>query len=508
MKLSYRMPVAAKPRDCAPLFIGLLLLSTLPGLSPFGGEARAVCVGDCDSSGTVLISEVQRCINRAQSLPTLPCDNADQNRNGTVEPNEVDLCVASFLDAETCPQVFTPVPTDTSAPTATATTTPTSGATATVTPPPTATATATATRTPTATHTATATQTSTATRTPTATDTSTPTQTPAPVCPIASGEYTLTQTTGGTLTVSIFAPFPFPSGGTIKLDAGPGNADCVHETVVPFPGGFNAPTFCVPALGFSVNVAQTGCGVGLIDSDGGSDFTIVEQGDTSDATCGQDQSAVCNTFADSSQRVDIAVGDGVTDVCTGNGTANAITSIPVFTVTWTPAGAPMCPDPDGVFNPGTDMLVTQFPQILDFTTSTNTASFVDLNSDGCKRGGGLGPDGPTVATGACLDLSGGTVTTGAAGTVASSGAPAGDLLFSTTLPNSFASSGAFAGATCASPPLIPLPGGMGMRCFVEPAVGLTSSRSLRERRRGLPLFPELSAERPRRRHRPGSDGGS
>jgi hypothetical protein len=255
------------------------------------------------------------------------------------------------------------------------------------------------------------------------------------------------------------------------MDTGPGDGDCIHETVVPFPGGFTAPSFCVPALGFTVNVAQTGCGVGLIDSDGGSDFTVVEQGDTSDATCGQSQSgATCGTFADSSQRVDITVGDGNADICTGSGTTNTIVSIPVFTVTWTPGpGRPGgCPDPDAVFNPGTDNLVTQFPQTLDFTTDQNTASFVDLNADGCKRGGGLGPDGPTTATGACLDLATGAVTTGAAGTVASAGAPAGDLLFSTTLPNNFANSGAFQGTTCASPPVIPLRGGMGMRCFVAP----------------------------------------
>jgi hypothetical protein len=265
------------------------------------------------------------------------------------------------------------------------------------------------------------------------------------------------------------------------MDTGPGDADCIHDTVVPFPGGFNAPTFCVPALGFTVNVSQTGCGIGIIDSDGGSDVTVVEQGDTSDATCGQSQSgAACSTFADSSQRVDITVGDASADTCAGGGTANTLVSIPVFTVTWTPAGPPVCPDADGMFNPGTDTLITQFPQTLDFTTDTNTASFVDLNADGCKRGGGLGPDGPTTATGACLNLGNGTVTTGAAGTVASAGAPAGDLLFSTTLPNTFAQTGPFAGATCASPPVIPLGGGTDMRCFVQAAT-FTSDRSLRQR---------------------------
>jgi hypothetical protein len=113
-------------------------------------------------------------------------------------------------------------------------------------------------------------------------------------------------------------------------------------------------------------------------------------------------------------------------------------------------------------------LVTEFPQTLDFTTDSNTAAFVDLDGDLCKRGSGFGPDGPFVATGACLNIGGGTVTTGAAGTVASSGGPAGDLLFSTTLPNTFALTGAFAGTACGSPPILPLPTGAATRCFVAP----------------------------------------
>jgi hypothetical protein len=308
------------------------------------------------------------------------------------------------------------------------------------------------------------------TDTPTPADTGTPTPTSTPVvCPLTAGEYTVTQTAGGTLTVTIFAPFPFPTGGTIVMDTGPPDADCVHDSVIPFPGGFTAPTFCVPALGFTVHVEQTGCGIGQIDSDGGSDYTIDEKGDSSDAACGASQAgAACATYADSSQRVDIKVGDSVTDTCAVGTSGNVIASIPVYTTTWTPAGPPTCPDPDGVYDAGTDSLVTAFPQTLDFTTDTNTASFVDLNGDLCKRGAGFGPDGPFTATGVCLDNGLTTVTTVASGTVASSGTPAGDLLFTTTLPNTFASTGAYAGTVCGSPPILPLPTGMGMRCFVAP----------------------------------------
>src|SRR6185436_3161237 len=93
---------------------------------------------------------------------------------------------------------------------------------------------------------------------------------------------------GGTLAVDGITPFPFPTGGTIvqHVSSASGPA-CVHDSVVPFPGGFSAPIFCIPGLNFSVQVTQDGCGVGRIDSNGGSDFTISELGDTSSPTvCG------------------------------------------------------------------------------------------------------------------------------------------------------------------------------------------------------------------------------
>ena len=137
-------------------------------------------------------------------------------------------------------------------------------------------------------------------------------------CPLTPGSYTITQVSGGTLKVSTFAPFAFPTGGTIVEDVGAGDANCVHQTVVPFPGGFSAPTFCVPALGYSVHIDQTGCGIGEIDSDGGSDFTVTELGDTSDTSgpCNL-PNAPAQSGVDGSIRVDITVGDSVTDVCGG-----------------------------------------------------------------------------------------------------------------------------------------------------------------------------------------------
>ena len=373
-----------------------------------------------------------------------------------------DVKLMKRKDAPTpaqCSDVVLVTPTYTVVPsTATATATGTASATATATDTATAAATATETATgaATATETSTATQTATvtltATQTPTQTPTETPTVTPVPPCPLTPGAYTLTQTSGGTLKVSTFAPFAFPTGGTIVQDVGAASAPaCVHDTVVPFPGGFSAPAFCVPALGYSVHIDQTGCGVGKIDSNGGSDFTVIEHGDTSDAsaTCSL-PNVPCSPGVDASIRVDVTVGDSVTDVCTGSGTANAIVSVPVFTTTWLAADS-SCPDTDGTYNAGTDTLITGFPQILDFTTDTNTATFVDIDGDGCSRAG----SGPNTlsATGACMDIAGATVKTGAAGTIGSSALPY-DITFSSVLPNAITGPAAPLGATCASPPII------------------------------------------------------
>jgi hypothetical protein len=80
-------------------------------------SASAQCVGDCDGDGRTGIAEVQRCVNVRTGAQTLAsCMNADQDRDGTVEDNEVDACILSFLDAATCPRVATPGPTNTTAP--------------------------------------------------------------------------------------------------------------------------------------------------------------------------------------------------------------------------------------------------------------------------------------------------------------------------------------------------------------------------------------------------------
>jgi hypothetical protein len=292
-----------------------------------------------------------------------------------------------------------------------------------------------------------------------------------PPCPLASGIYTSTQVAGGALTVDSLSPFPFPAGGTIVQHvSGATQPTCVHTTVVPYPGGFSAPVFCIPGFNFSVKVEQTGCGVGRIDSNGGSDFTITETGDTSSPTvCSLPASNCLTPPGDSNVQVNVKVGNGSADVC-GSGTANLAVSVPVFTTTWTHTPASPCPDPDGLPGGMGDATVVAFPQILDFTSDTTSADWLDLDPDGCCLAGsgpssteacafGGGSGGGLSDTGTCADLTGINIagadaTTVASGTVGSNGAPLYDLTFSTSLPNELTGPSGAASATCASPPVI------------------------------------------------------
>ena len=386
----------------------------------------------------------------------------------------------------------TPVATSTATSAATATNTAAAVNTNTATSAPTNTATNVATATATSAPTGTATSVPTATDTPTATTVPTPTATTGPSCPLTAGRYTET-TTGGVLKVSTFQPFAFPSGGMTVQDVNAPDANCVHNTVIPYPGGFSTPIFCVPALGYTVSVTQTGCGIGIIDSDGGSDLTTTEKGDTSftSGSCAAGQ-ATCTAGLDSSGEIDITVGDGVADTCSSGGTGNAMVSIPVETVTWL-AEDSSCPDADGAPPEGGDTIITQFPQTLDLTTDRATAQFADNDANGCSLAG-AGPAGPYTtnqvcfaagnpyacctgagtgtcvgngAVGKCIDFVGNTVDVAAGGTVFSSAAPLHDLLFTTVQNSNISAPTAFGGATCASPPVIDF-NGLAHRCIIAP----------------------------------------
>jgi hypothetical protein len=297
----------------------------------------------------------------------------------------------------------------------------------------------------------------------------TPTVTPATPCPLEPGRYTSTQTTGGSLRVGSLSTFPFPSGGTVIQDVKPGNAQCIHDTIVPFPDGFFAPFFCIPGLGFTVKVTQTGCGVGQIASNGAADYTVTEVGDSSDTNgpCNLPHRN-CAGGADADLRLDVTVGDGTPDSCT-SGAANAIVAIPVETLTWLEHSSGDCCGnlcnestavADGTFDPGAvepDLEITRFPQILDFTTDRSTAKWADLDGDGCSLAG-AGPasgfDADPHSTGVCLDLDNNTITTVASGPVGSTGSPLFDLTYLTFLPNQFSGPEAPLNATCDSPPAI------------------------------------------------------
>jgi hypothetical protein len=262
--------------------------------------------------------------------------------------------------------------------------------------------------------------------------------------------------------------------------------------VIPYPGGFSTPVFCVPALGYTVQVLQTGCGVGVIDSDGGSDLTTTEKGDTSftSGTCAAGQ-ATCTAGLDSSGEINITVGDGVADTCSTGGTGNAMVSIPVHTTTWLSTNG--CPDTDGMPGGGDDTPITDFPQTLDLTTDRATAQFADNDANGCSLAG-AGPAGPFTqnqvcfaagnpyacctgagtgtcvgngAIGKCIDFVGNTVNVAGGGTVFSSAAPLHDLLFTTVQNSNISAPAAFGGATCDSPPVINF-AGLAQRCIIAP----------------------------------------
>jgi hypothetical protein len=427
----------------------LALVGSAIGCLLMGELARAQCVGDCDNSGSVTINELIIGVAIALGNQDISkCEAFDCQGTHMVPINCLIQGVNNDLNG--CPSV----------PTVTATS---------------------AVDTPTATSTTMAQPTNTETAPPTTTDTPTftpapptPTATNAPSCPIAAGAYTITQVSGGALQTYTFAPFPFPAGGTILEDVSAASPpDCVHDVVVPFPGGFSSPNFCVPALGFTVSVTQTACGIGRVDSNGGSDFTISEIADTSDS------SPTCNLpnpgcppgppmfGKDASTRVDVTVGDGVADTCT-SGTANSLVTVPVHTKSWsdTSGGTFGTCAGDGIFDPG-DLVVAEFDQILDFTTDTASAKWMDIDGDGCSIAGS-GPAAGFTATGTCIDLTklntaSTAVTTIATGTFGATGGLF-DGSFTTKLPATLSGPAAPLGATCSPAPVINFTG-MATRCI-------------------------------------------
>ncbi len=93
----------------------------------YAGDAGAVCVGDCNADGQVLINEIVSSVNIfLETTPASSCPNADRNGDGVVDIAEVVAAVNSFLDPSTCSMVQGGTPTSTPTKTApVATNTPT-----------------------------------------------------------------------------------------------------------------------------------------------------------------------------------------------------------------------------------------------------------------------------------------------------------------------------------------------------------------------------------------------
>lgn len=256
-------------------------------------SANAQCVGDCDNDGRTGIAEVQRCVNvhiGAQTLAT--CLNADQDRDGTVEDNEVDACIQSFLDAATCPRVATPGPTNTAG-ASTATPLPTSSVTRTSTPLNTATATSPPTNTPP--------NTSTPTRTQTPTNSVPPTNTSAPATatPLnltcnfaeATDDSDLDLRVAGNTSLGGLVS---PISGSVSMQCGGIGANGKR------PCSCNLQSW-TPAniIGIGVVcISPSTCPAGEIDCDGGNELGIdaFDDGQIGTCTSHADCSTKCNTY--------------------------------------------------------------------------------------------------------------------------------------------------------------------------------------------------------------------
>jgi hypothetical protein len=136
---------------------GCLLTRTLVGVTlllalaiPRRVAAQSACVGDCDSSGDVTVSELIAMVNIALGGAIVStCQGGDVNNDGQITVNELVAAVNAALAA--CPSLPTPTPTAPLIPSASATATSTETVTPTPSPTliPTATATSTETFTPT-----------------------------------------------------------------------------------------------------------------------------------------------------------------------------------------------------------------------------------------------------------------------------------------------------------------------------------------------------------------------
>jgi hypothetical protein len=252
----------------------------------------------------------------------------------------------------------------------------------------------------------------------------------------------VTTSSPGTLQVSTLPAFPFPAGVQTIMNLGPADANCRHAAIVP-AGGFTVPVFCIPSLHYTSVVVARGCAAGGSDGNGtvwdaaatAPDPNVSRVGDTSDGTCnpaGQTCSSGAGGAGNNTQgNIDTTRGGSPTS---GGGVHTQI-DIPVTSITWSDADG-ACPDADGQFDPGRDLIITNFDFILSPTTGGSSARFSDLNSDGCSFAGS-GPESQSnsgsAAPGPCCTV-GQSTTVVATGVAFTGGAPLFDLSFNNTTP--------------------------------------------------------------------------
>jgi hypothetical protein len=271
------------------------------------------------------------------------------------------------------------------------------------------------------------------------------------------------------------------------VDAGAADATCKHSVTIP-PGGFTVPVFCILGTGWSSQVVAQGCESGTADGQGSVwDATapsptpnVTRVGDSRDGTCNPAVGA-CNTIgtgAGNNTLGDIDTTRGGPPVVLP-GSVQTQLDIPVVSTTWQDVDG-ACPDADGMFDPGTDSLITQFSFILSPTTGTTSATYADKNGDGCSlptfsagpvttrvcsndptrpcssaadcvtpgtcpvTGGaltGIPPAGPCCVVGQ-------TTTVVATGVAFTGAGPLFDILFANSIPASITACGAPSGDTC------------------------------------------------------------
>ena len=306
------------------------------------------------------------------------------------------------------------------------------------------------------------------TSTSSSTTTSSSSSTTTSIAACCSAVRIQTSSNAGTLKVGGFAPFPFPAGVTVTIDAGAADAQCKHDAVVP-PGGFNVPAFCIPALNYTSQVQYNGCqsgsgiGKGAVwdghtAAHGGTVMSnVTKNADSSDGVCDPGSGICANDDNNLLGKVVTTRSAGGS----GTGVATRL-DLPAHSRTWQDAAG--CPG-NGIYNPGEgDVLITEFDFILSPTTGVATGAWVDMNANGCALPGGssgfgapsaqcaAGAAGPCTATGAeaagpCCTV-GQSTTTATVGEAFSNSFPLYDLGFINVIPSTITACGVPGSDTC------------------------------------------------------------